>query len=172
VRIPRDPVESQSVSDNTRRDLEELMMGLHDGLEELFHRHRVALLDRDVRAAREWLARYREGLLAHMADEEEHILPAYAARGGAATNSPPEQFLAEHRKLRDGVARLEEATRDLGDAPADRPLLDLLDREASFRSLMEHHDLRERRVLYPRLREWLDEREAAALMGAIRLHSL
>lgn len=148
------------------------MMGLHVGLRELFHRHQVALLDRDPRAAMRWLGRFRVALLAHMQDEEEHILPAYAAHGGEDSNSPPAQFLAEHRKLRQLLARLQEQVAGLAEPPDDRALLDLLDLESSFRSLMTHHDLREARVLYPSLALWLGDVEQVAILRSIRLREI
>lgn len=152
--------------------LEQQMMGLHDGLRALFHRHQVALLDRDPRAAARWLGRFRDALLAHMQDEERCILPAYAAHGGEETDSPPGQFLAEHRKLRELLARLEQQVAGLGEPPDDRVLLDLFDLESSFRSLMTHHDLREGRVLYPSLSRWLGDVEQAELLRSIRMREV
>jgi hemerythrin-like domain-containing protein len=148
------------------------MMDLHEGLAELFHRHQVALLDRDVAAARHWLTRFRDALLAHMQDEEERILPVYAERGGRDTNSPPEQFEVEHRKLRELTTRLESRVAELADPPDDRALLDLFDLESSFRSLMTHHDLRERRVLYPSLSSWTSAAEQAEILGSVQLREI
>ncbi len=145
--------------------LAERMMAVHQRLFELFHSHQVALLDRDVPQARRWLARFRKVLCGHAADEERWILPIYATRGGAGSNSPPEQFLAEHAKLRERVAALEAQCEAIPEPPDDRAILALLDAEAWFKSLLEHHDVREARVLYPRYAEWAtpaEQAEAAA----------
>jgi hemerythrin-like domain-containing protein len=147
-------------------------MRLHEGLAELFHRHQVALLDRDVARAGHWLSRFRDALLAHMRDEEESVLPVYAERGGEDTDSPPEQFRAEHRKLRELTARLESRVAELDDPPDDRALLDLLDLESSFRSLMAHHDVREGRVLYPSLSRWTTADEQAEIAGSLELRDI
>jgi hemerythrin-like domain-containing protein len=153
---------------DTADDFPARMMTLHEGLTELFHRHQVALLDRDLPSAREWLARFRDALHRHADDEERFVLPIYAARGGAETDSPPEQFLTEHKKLRERCDTLTAQCAALGDRPDDRALLALLDAEAWYKSLLDHHDVREARALYPRYAEWAtptEQREAAARLA-------
>ncbi len=141
---------------------------VHDELAELFHRHQVALLDRDAKAAAAGLAAFRSALEAHIDAEEQLVLPVFAARGGAQTDSPPEFFRREHDKLRSDAGELVAATAALAARPDDRvddrALLALLDREAAFKNLMLHHDLRERNVLYPRVAEWTTPEERAAIV--------
>ena len=50
--------------------------------------------------------------------------------------------------------------------PDDARLLELLDREATFKNLVLHHDLRERNVLYPFLAARIDRAEQARILRA------
>ena len=124
------------------------MMRVHAELDPALHDHQVALLDRDPTRARRTFAEFAAKLREHIADEEIHILPAYAQLGGDASNSPASQFEVEHRKLLAFVVECEQRLAQLGLAPGDRPILELLDRQSWFKSLMQHHDIREGRVLY------------------------
>jgi hemerythrin-like domain-containing protein len=141
------------------------MMQVHTALEAAFHAHQVALLDRDAVRARQTFAAFAEQLGRHIADEEAHVLPAYARIGGAATDSPPAQFETEHRKLLAFVTEFRETLAELEDNPDDLRTLALLDRQAWFKNLMRHHDLREGRVLYPRLDDALGEAEQREILS-------
>jgi hemerythrin-like domain-containing protein len=148
--------------------VEPVLMALHEGLDRLFFAHRRALLDRDfARAARE-LDRYRSALLLHMQDEEELVLPVYAARGGDRTDAPVKLFLGEHDKMRAFVEDFVRRVAELRQRPDDRALLELFDREATYKNLVLHHDLRERNALYPRLSEWLDGAEQEGILARLR----
>ena len=133
------------------------MMALHTRLDARFFAHQQALLDRDFPRAAAELAAYRERLWRHVADEEAHVLPRYQALGGDATDAPVRLFLGEHANLRRFVDEFVERTARLAHTPDDRALLELLDREATFKNLLLHHDLRERNALYP----WLARRLSA-----------
>ena len=84
-----------------------------------------------------------------MRDEESLVLPRYGAAGGDATDAPIRLFLGEHGKMRDFVADFERRVAALLGRPDDAALLELFDREATFKNLVMHHDLRERNMLYP-----------------------
>ncbi len=129
--------------------LGEAMMALHDALDARFLEHQVALLDRDYVRALELLGGYRERLFAHAADEEEHVLPRYAECGGDRSDAPVRLFLGEHANLRRFVDEFVRRVEALAAAPDDRALLELLDKQATFKNLLLHHDLRERNALYP-----------------------
>lgn len=149
-------------------DLTRVMMGHHDQLAAIFFRHQQALLDRDfARAARE-LAAYRAALWAHMHDEETVVLPRYAALGGDATDAPLRLFLGEHKNLRSFVDDFGGRVAALASRPDDRALLELLDRQATCKNLMLHHDLRERNMLYPFLAARLSAGERSAILAACR----
>lgn len=148
--------------------LEDGMMGVHDRLEAGFHAHQVALLDRDFARARAELSAYRELLAAHVEDEEAHVLPRYAAAGGDGTDAPVRLFLGEHRNLLAFTAEFDERVAALVATPDDRALLVLFDREATFKNLVMHHDLRERRMLYPFLAARLATDEQLAVLASAR----
>lgn len=150
------------------RLLERLMMGLHDELDRRFFAHQRALLDREFTIAAALLDRYRVVLLAHMADEEEAILPRYVAAGGDRTDAPSKLFLGEHGKLREFLADFGSRLETLQELPDDRALLDLFDRQATFKNLMLHHDLRERNMLYPFVSVHVPVEEQQAIVRALR----
>lgn len=162
------------MSQGSLRDtpLTTLMMGLHDDLAERFFAHQQALLDRDFGRATRLLTGYRERLLRHMRDEETLVLPLYLAAGGDATDAPVRLFLGEHGKMRDFVADFASRTARLsagseqppGDPSKDRALLELLDRQATYKNLVLHHDLRERNALYPFLGARLSADEQARVL--------
>lgn len=144
------------------------MMGLHTELDRRFFVHQQALLDRDFVLATARLDAFLEVLLQHLADEEDLVLPKYEARGGDATDAPLRLFLGEHARIRDFLADFARRLERLRDRPDDRALLVLLDKEASFKNLLLHHDLRERNVLYPFLTARLSEAEQTALLADLR----
>lgn len=134
------------------------MMALHAQLDVRFFAHQRALLDRDFVRAAAALAGYRDRLVQHIDDEETHVLPRYAGLGGDAGDAPVRLFRGEHQNLRRFVDEFVARTARLAATPDDHALLELLDRQATFKNLLLHHDLRERNVLYP----WLAERLTAA----------
>jgi len=145
------------------------MMGVHERLDAMFAAQQRALLDRDFVRAGAWLDRYRAGLLLHMDDEEQHVLPLYAARGGDdASDAPVKLFLGEHARMREFVARSVAAIAALQQQPDDRALLALFDQQATYKNLLLHHDLRERNALYPRVEQWADAGELQALAAVVR----
>ena len=147
--------------------LERAMMAVHDALDASFFAHQTALLDRDFARAGGEIARYRELLFAHAADEEAHVLPRYVQLGGDATDAPVKLFLGEHKNLRAFVDDFVRRVDALRVHPDDRALLELLDRQATFKNLMLHHDLRERNMLYPFLAARLPESEQRAILAVV-----
>ena len=143
--------------------LEQRLMGDHPRIDELFRSHRFALLDRDLDLARERFGVFQSTLLAHLEFEEDEILPLYERHAAADTNSPPEQFRKEHAKLRELCRKIRTRLESIGNGHAQ--VLDLLDTEVFLRSLLEHHDLREGSILYPRLSEMLGDEEQERLVA-------
>ncbi|HEX6811280.1 MAG TPA: hemerythrin domain-containing protein [Planctomycetota bacterium] len=154
-----------SVRGVAEAELTRVMMGLHDELAQAFFVQQQALLDRDFVRAGRLLAAYREALLAHMRDEETAVLPRYEALGGDATDAPLRLFLGEHANLRAFVDEFGTRIAALAAKPDDRALLELFDRQATFKNLMLHHDLRERNMLYPFLAARLPAPEQHALLA-------
>ena len=148
--------------------LGERMLSLHARLDALFAGHQRALLDRDFVRAGAWLDRYRAQLLLHMDDEERHVLPLYAARGGDASDAPVKLFVGEHARMREFVGRSVAAIAALQQQPDDAALLALFDQQATYKNLLLHHDLRERNALYPRVEQWASASELQALACVMR----
>ena len=144
-----------------------MMMAVHDELELRFFAHQQALLDRDFARAAQQLAGYRDVLFEHAAAEEAVILPRYQALGGDATDAPLKLFLGEHKNLRAFVDDFGRRVEALRAHPDDRALLELFDRQATYKNLMLHHDLREKNMLYPFLSSRLPAAEQHALLAAV-----
>lgn len=141
---------------------------VHRWLDGLFLGHQTALLALDLPAARARLAAYERHLLTHIDDEDGRLLPIYEARKGHVPGGGTAFFLGEHRKLqalleeiKGGLAALD---RLAGDALAQR-VVSLFDREAFYKSLVEHHHAREQRILFPLLDRLTSEAERADLLG-------
>jgi hemerythrin-like domain-containing protein len=147
-------------------ELTRVMMGVHDELATGFFAHQRALLDRDFARAGALLAAYRDALLAHMHGEETAVLPRYEGLGGDATDAPLRLFLGEHKNLRAFVDEFGVRIAALAERPDDRALLELLDRQATYKNLMLHHDLRERNMLYPFLAARMSPAEQQTLLAA------
>lgn len=150
------------------RILEDWMMGRHAEFDACFRRHQVALIDRDHQTAGAELARYQQLLDEHIAQEEAYVIPLHVAHGGDATDAPAKLFLGEHQLIRRFLAEFRTRVGRLVAAPDDDQLLELFDREATFKNLMLHHDLRERNALYPRLSERLSVAEQVDVLARIR----
>lgn len=148
--------------------LEVTLMAVHQQLDDVFYRHQCALLDRDAHQASRWLAEYSAGLLTHIDEEERYILPRYEQHGGDATDAPLRLFLGEHQNLRRFLVEFADRLRGWTQAAGDRALLDLLDRQATFKNLLLHHDLRERNMLYPHLSRCLSAAEQQQLLAQMR----
>ena len=148
------------------------VMERHAHLDALFLEHQTAVLDRDMASARGALENYAQALEAHIAEEEKHVLPLYAARVPEQPGAQPQMFHDEHRKIRELVADLCRKI-DVLAATADRPeakaVLAFLDGETQFKNYMDHHDRRERSFLYPGLDAHTTPEERAALLQALGL---
>ena len=142
--------------------------GLHRELDELFFRHQVSLLDFNFRTAFERLCAYESALLAHMRDEEELLLPLYAGRATPERGGRPDFFLLEHDKMRRLLAHFREQLPRLYELPEpSRALLKLLDQETTYKRIVEHHDEREERHLYPALEQFTTEAERDDILSRL-----
>jgi hemerythrin-like domain-containing protein len=152
--------------------LERTLMALHPALDERFFRHQQALLDRDLPRAISALSTYRDPLLLHMADEETLVQPLYAAHGGDQTDAPVKLFLGEHARMRDFLADFDVRLERLVRQPDDRTLLELFDRQATYKNLCLHHDLRERNAMYPLLSARVPAAAQLRVLAQLRLRAL
>jgi hemerythrin-like domain-containing protein len=129
-----------------------LLLSEHAGLEELFGKHQRALLSKDVDTALATLATFNSRMNRHIGYEEEVLLPLYAAKGKETTGGTLPIFQAEHRKLREAAAKLARHTEAL-QTSSDilGSIIALLDEEAMFKGLFNHHSQREESLLFPQL---------------------
>ncbi|MEW6128559.1 MAG: hemerythrin domain-containing protein [Acidobacteriota bacterium] len=128
------------------------LITFHQNLNELFIRHQEALLDGDIEAATDRLDEFIKQLREHMDYEEKHLLPVYQ-RAGEIRGGAVEFFTGEHRKMLELLARIQDSLNLFATNPENlkRRIIKLFDEEAAFKSLVEHHDMREENILYPTL---------------------
>jgi hemerythrin-like domain-containing protein len=139
------------------------LLRVHDDLDESFLRHQEALMDRRPLEALGWLRRVHGAIEQHVRDEEDILLPVYRERAGRVEGGSPELFVAEHRKIRAYLHEFTAAVSTMIETPPTRrDVLRLLDRQSLYKHLMEHHDQRERRFLYPILDRVTSAEERAA----------
>jgi hemerythrin-like domain-containing protein len=131
------------------------LLELHRQLDEMFFRHQEALLRCEIAHAMDELKSHQASLLTHIQYEEDLLLPIYGARTDAIPGGSLELFTGEHRKMKMFLAEFIETLSQMRAADPTgltRSIIALFDREFMYKHLSEHHDLRERNVLYP----WLD----------------
>lgn len=143
------------------------LLDVHDELHDTFFRHQECLLARDVARSREALDEFESLLVAHMRFEEVRLLPIFE-RAGPIPGGGSDLFRNEHAKLLRYVAGIRTALESLcpDDPGGSRRVIELLDFEARFKSLLTHHDLRERNILYPTLNAVATAGEARDLLAA------
>ena len=155
-----------------RTHMLEPLLDLHQAMEILFVRHRLALMRVDTVEAMRTFHRFAQSMRIHVRQEDELVLPVYAKHspaGGFERGGSPELFKNEHEKITQHLTRIEEAMNALirsttnGDQRA-LGCLELLDREKVFVDLLEHHDHRERLYLYPVLERILRPYEKFELL--------
>jgi len=130
------------------------LLNVHTSLDELFLEYQRALVQLRVKPASMLLEMYETKLLAHMRDEEEHMIPLYAALGKHERGGAPQIFLNEHNKIREYIALFKQEMLRLEFAgDLERSVIWLLDSQTTFKRLLVHHDARERKILYPALDE-------------------
>ena len=142
------------------------LLKIHECLNELFLLHQESLLRLDLESAVERLRIYERELRAHMRVEEDLLMPVYE-RAGKIAGGPPEFFVGEHRRMLEFLARFAATLDELKEESGDlaRRVIRLFDEEAMFKSLCEHHDMRERNIFFPALDRVTDEAERRELIG-------
>ncbi len=143
------------------------LLELHRELDEVFFRHQEALLLCEIDRAVQELKRHEAKLLAHIQVEEDILLPIYGARTDKIPGGPLELFTGEHRKLKMFLAEFYETLSQMKErSPSGlrQSIIALLDRQFMYKHLSEHHDLRERNVLYPWLDRITSDKERRALL--------
>jgi hypothetical protein len=130
---------------------------VHAGLRELFAIHRDPVVGLELSLALEALEDFERRLRAHMDAEEKFILPLYEKRVGHVPGGEPQFFHLEHRNILKNLEKAKEGLRCLitRSASGRRPRMS----SSRRKPLPEHHDLREKTILYPRLTETLSPAE-------------
>lgn len=142
-------------------------VAVHAEFLEALMRHQEALVRSDLAAARREIGGLRDELRAHVGRENDVLLPILEARGGWGRAGDPRFYREEHRKIILLLDRFVGATAALDPASPrfHREIAVLVGEENSLRTLLEHHDDRERRCLYPDLVRVTTPDERRALMG-------
>jgi hemerythrin-like domain-containing protein len=142
------------------------LLNVHERLNELFLLHQEALLRLDLELAAERLRIYERELRAHMRVEEDLLMPVYE-RAGKIAGGPPEFFIGEHRRMLEFLDRFAGALEELKEESGDpaRRVIRLFDEEAMFKSLCDHHDMREGAIFFPALDRVTEEAERRELIG-------
>jgi hemerythrin superfamily protein len=146
------------------------LLTLHHELDELFFEHQRALIRGDLEVALAKLEGYEKELLDHIWDEEEVLIPIYAARAEAPVGGSAEIFLNEHRKIREYLVLFKaEFVKLSAAADLERAVIFLLDSQVIYKRLLVHHDTREREFLYPLLDQITTEPERLSLFQRLKL---
>lgn len=142
------------------------LMDVHAKVDELFDVHRDRIVELRFADALDALLAFEREFLRHMKDEDDAVLPLYEARVGHVLGGDPEFFRLEHRNLVRNLEAIKEELRRLVADPAAgvRAAHKFLAREHLFLQILEHHTLREKNVLYPRLDAALTDEEREALL--------
>lgn len=142
-------------------------MDVHASLHERFASHRDHVVGLEFLQALGSLEQFEQELRGHMEVEEKVILPLYEERIGHVPGGDPQFFHPEHRNLLKNLERAREGLRRLIAEPTSgrRQAHEFLQEESLLYQLLEHHDLRERNILYPRLSEALSPSEREEVLA-------
>ncbi len=136
----------------------------HQDLEDLFQQYRSSVLDKDLKKARTLWEVYERALLGHIREEDEILLPIYRQRAAPQRGGSPDLFVGEHQKIVEWLGRLKlRLSRLIPSSPA-KDILALLDDQAFFKKLLEHHTQRENHIFYPELDRLVSPEEKTALL--------
>ncbi len=139
---------------------------VHTELDEQFLQHQELLLAGRLDDARSSLDTFAAGLALHVQQEDELLLPLFTARAAAQAPAQHRQATVlhhEHRKLLQLLDKLRAHIATLH-RPAPRQLIALIEREAVFKHVLEHHGERENQFLFPELNRVTSDAERAHLM--------
>lgn len=145
--------------------------GVHLWLDELFVQHQIALLGADIPTAIARLDDYERQLLTHIEDEDTRLIPVYSARTSDVPGGGRDFFEGEHIKLQTILGECREqlmAARGAAGDALSRRLVALFDREAFYKSLVQHHHAREQNILFPWLDRVTTDDERASLLASCK----
>jgi len=137
----------------TGADVFVLLGDEHRRLDGIFLSHQESVLMGDWEGAAATLAEYKALLAHHMKVEDEEVLPVYNVRVGEVPGGSAEVFRLEHRRIEKLLGEVERRLQETSQKPTRRGTISFLDFEKMFKDYIEHHDLRERNILYPKCQE-------------------
>lgn len=142
------------------------LLETHEWLDELFLLHQEALLAGDLPLALELLMKVEAEQREHIRVEEEILLPIYE-RAGQIPGGDPQFYINEHNKMLAILGGFKEVLPShIRENPGEsrREVIELFDQGYWFKRLHEHHDQREKNILYPVLDQVTDEEERKDLL--------
>lgn len=132
-------------------DLGELVNACHDYLTRLLDWHQQALVERDAGLALGFWRLHEALLRLHVELEDAHLLATHA-QVVERPAWPAAIYLAEHRKVLGMASAIGGELLDAaGGGLHRREVIALLDRQRSFKNLLEHHESREEQAMLPEL---------------------
>lgn len=148
--------------------LQAVITRCHRELDQLFFIHQEAVLVGDLTRAIETLRRFSAAHDRHKNFEDEHLLTRLAEIDDPG-DWPASLYAHEHDKINDLLTQLDE---HLSRIHAQEPdgtalraaLIELLDREKSFKGLCEHHQEREEKGMLPALDKQTDAAWRASII--------
>jgi len=156
------------------------LLDIHRSIDEIYREHLMALISLEWEKASGLLQEFQRKISQHAQDEEAFLRSIYVPRAGKIPGGDPELFFAEHRRMLDFVRWLQEDLQSIPghlsgqeglDPDARREALArviaILEREFRLKHLLEHHDLRERNILYPVMDRITTPEEKACILGSL-----
>lgn len=152
--------------------LVEIIHKQHLDLRELFMQHQETLLLARLDEALTGLVRFESCLSAHMALEEKYLFPAFTgierkSRWAVGLYEKEHEKVKQlYETLADDLNWLSEQT--LNDSAQRRNVIALLDKEKTFKGLLEHHEDREEKAMLVELDAQLPEKFLEELALAVK----
>lgn len=141
--------------------LNEIIHQQHLELRELFMQHQEVLLQARFHEAIASLAHFDARLAVHMSLEEKHLFPEFAGID-RKTKWDVSLYEMEHEKVKQLYAIISNdlewlSEQSLNESETRRNIIALLDKEKTFKGLLEHHEDREVSAMLKELDEQLPE---------------
>ncbi|MCC6766617.1 MAG: hemerythrin domain-containing protein [Deltaproteobacteria bacterium] len=134
----------------------------HNRLDEFFDRFQ-ALKGSNLPDAAANFRQFSDGLLQHIAWEEQILFPAFEERTGMRDSGPTAVMRMEHKQIRSLLDAIGLELRQGRSATESE--------EAQLRGVLGAHNVKEERVLYPAIDRMLTEPERADVFARMQLPS-
>ena len=131
----------------------------HDRLDALFQSFQTSKR-RDFSKAKQAFTEFKVGLARHIAWEEELLFPLWEEKTGISGDGPTFVMRNEHRQI---VAQLEAIHQKLAE---QNPHSD--QEEQALLQVLDSHNLKEERVLYPSIDQVTTPEECRAIFGKMK----